>query len=395
MSDKLNQCGSGPSQAKPKDPRALYARILIRFAMLVLGGLALYYLLIPALGIFSPLIWAALLATPIAPLLIRLQKKIKIHLGVLSFVVVILILALLAVPSYFLVKATLDQVQQFAGALQRSNLFDLGDPESVEKINAWIAELPQPISGYLKDLLARVQSGLQTSGSRILNLSVNFGRQLISQTTGIVLWLFTFFIAIFFILFDYERIKQKLGQLMTRPTRKTLILVKDTGIVAVGKYVKGLFYLAVFCTLYMLIAFSLYGYPYSIMLSLFMGVLDILPIVGSLTLLVPWCMLEFVLGNYQFASFLFVTIAIYFVLRKIVEPKLMGTATGLHPLFTLVLFYVTLRYMGVWAAILAPIVVMMLASIYQTGFFDDWLLDLYEFRSRLRVFLRRRRGKSS
>ncbi len=390
MSDKAEQTKNLKAKAKTKDPHALYWRILVRTLLVILGCLVIYYLIIPGLHIFSPLIWAAILAALLSPLLNSIYKHIKIPRGILSFIMVILILALLVVPAYFLVKAALDQVQEFAGALQKSNLLDLGDHATIEKIQDWIAELPGPVAGYLQDLLNSLQSGLQSSGNKILNFTVSFGRQFISQTTAVVLWLFTFFMAIFFILVDYEKINNKIGQILTRPTRKTLTMVKDTGIVAVGKYVRGLFYLAIFCTVYMLIAFTIYGYPYAIILSLFMGILDILPIVGSLTFLVPWCALEFLIGDVRFASFLLITISIYTVLRKIAEPKLMGTATGLHPLFTLILFYVTLRFMGVWAAILAPIVVMMIISIYQAGFFDDWLLDLYEFRSRMRVFLRRK-----
>ncbi len=390
MSDQAEQRKDSKTKVKAKDPKALYWRILVRTILFILGCLAIYYLIIPGLHIFSPLIWASLLAALLSPLLNTIYKHIKIPRGILSFIMVILILALLVVPTYFLLKVALDQVQEFAAILQKSNLLDLGDPETVEKIQGWIAELPGPIAGYFQDLLNRLQSGLQSSGNKILNFSVSFGRQLISQTTAVVLWLFTFFMAIFFILLDYEKIQKKLSQVLTRPTRKTLAMVKNTGIVAVGKYVRGLFYLAIFCTVYMLIAFTIYGYPYAILLSLFMGVLDILPVVGSLTFLVPWCILEFLIGDVGFATFLFITISIYTVLRKIAEPKLMGTATGLHPLFTLILFYVTLRFMGVWAAIFAPIVVMMLISIYQAGFFNDWLLDLYEFRARLRVFLRRK-----
>ncbi|MDD7401487.1 MAG: AI-2E family transporter [Eubacteriales bacterium] len=390
MSEKLDHMNKHTSLSKAKDPKALYRRILVRTIIAALVCLVVYYIVVPGLHIFSPLIWAALLATLLSPLLNKIYQYSKIPRGILSFIMVFLIIALLVVPSYFLVKVALDQVRDFAGALQRTSLFDLGDPETIEKIQSWIEDLPDPAAGYVQDLLNNLQRGMQSSANRMLNLSVTFGRRIISQATSIGLWLFTFFMSIFFILLDYEKIYQAISKKLTRPTRKTLEIVKSTGVVAVGKYVRGLFYLAVFCTVYMLIAFSIYGYPYAILLSLCMGVLDILPIVGSLTILVPWCALEFLIGDFHFASFLLITICIYTVLRKMVEPKLMGTATGLHPLFTLILFYVTLRYMGVWAAILAPILAMMLISIYQAGLFDEWLLDLYEFRSRLRVLLRRK-----
>ena len=60
-----------------------------------------------------------------------------------------------------------------------------------------------------------------------------------------------------------------------------------------------------------------------------------------------------------------------------VEPKVVGDQTGLHPLLSLLAIYVGMKIGGVLAMILAPVLLLMLRNLWQAGMFHDTVRDLY------------------
>ncbi len=62
---------------------------------------------------------------------------------------------------------------------------------------------------------------------------------------------------------------------------------------------------------------------------------DILPVVGSGTVLVPWAVISMLTGNVGRGVGLIIVWVIISVIRQIIEPKIVGDTVGMHPLLTL------------------------------------------------------------
>ena len=84
---------------------------------------------------------------------------------------------------------------------------------------------------------------------------------------------------------------------------------------------------------------------------------------GTGTVLVPWSVWLFAVGDYPRAVGLLVLYAIITVLRQILEPKIVGKYIGLYPLATLFSMYVGLKLMGVLGLLLFPLGVMVGKSV--------------------------------
>jgi predicted PurR-regulated permease PerM len=98
-------------------------------------------------------------------------------------------------------------------------------------------------------------------------------------------------------------------------------------------------------------------------LALLIIIVDILPILGTGSVLVPWGIFSITQG-YMFRGvgliILFITIT---VLRRIIEPKILGERIGLGALATLISIWVGFKVLGVLGIFLAPLVVILYKAL--------------------------------
>ncbi|MDO5016052.1 MAG: AI-2E family transporter [Eubacteriales bacterium] len=384
-------------EIQPKQPicsRELFQRLMIRLGIFVAAILLLRYLLIPLIKILSPVIFAAIFARLNFPLMRFGTTKLKIPQKVLALILVLLFLVLVCVPIYFLGKEGISQVGGIMGAINNYEA-----PDVTKEPNegfTWIKELvPEPWQDELQQSVNKLVKYVKERSATLWQSAITYIRSLVSKVVYVFLWTFTFFMSYYFLLAEHETIKRGLSSLMSLQMQKELRLLQDTTIAAVFKYLKGLFHLAIYCFFFMIVAFLIIGHPFVFWLALILAIFDILPIIGALTVLVPWCVYDLILGDQTYGIKLAAVIVIYFLSRRILEPKIMGDATGLHPLVTLIAIYAGSQIKGVWGAILAPIVLVLLIGLFQAGLFDDWILDFYEFKAYLRVFLKRKKPKTA
>ena len=114
---------------------------------------------------------------------------------------------------------------------------------------------------------------------------------------------------------------------------------------------------------------------YPLLLAILVAIVDILPILGVGTVLIPWSIWMFITGNLEFALALLIIYGAIFCIRQFMEPKLVSKQFGIHPLVTLFAMYAGYKSAGVFGLILGPILLMTLRCIFakqiERGFFKD------------------------
>ena len=73
------------------------------------------------------------------------------------------------------------------------------------------------------------------------------------------------------------------------------------------------------------------------------------------TVLVPWAVILFLMGKTGKAIGLLVLFFVIYALRQILEPRLVGSAAGVHPSLALFSVYLGFRLFGVGGMIIAPV----------------------------------------
>ena len=117
---------------------------------------------------------------------------------------------------------------------------------------------------------------------------------------------------------------------------------------------------------------GIYSSNYAVIIAIVTAFVDIIPVLGTGTVLIPWAIYNLIVGNYALAIGLAVIYAVITVIRQIVEPKLVAGQLGLSPVVTISALYLGLKIFGVLGMIIAPILVTMLKVLNDEGIIHIW-----------------------
>ena len=113
----------------------------------------------------------------------------------------------------------------------------------------------------------------------------------------------------------------------------------------------------------LVIGFFLMGLSQSIVWAGIITLVDILPLLGAGTILLPWSILCFLQSDVPKGFALLGIFGIVWLVRSVLEPKLLGKELGLDPLLTLMTIYAGFRLAGLMGMLLAPIVAVSLQQL--------------------------------
>ena len=111
------------------------------------------------------------------------------------------------------------------------------------------------------------------------------------------------------------------------------------------------------------VGFSLLRVPYGILWAVPVALVDAVPMLGTGIVLIPWAVVVFLQRKTVLGAGLLFLCLVSMILRRILEPKLVGQQLGLDPLLTLVFLYVGYRLWGFVGMILAPLLAAAVRSL--------------------------------
>ena len=141
-----------------------------------------------------------------------------------------------------------------------------------------------------------------------------------------------------------------------------LQIVKDTG-KGIKGYIKSQLILMIITLIILSISLTIIGAPYPILIAMGISLLDILPIVGSGIVMVPWSIISFIVGNNQMGINLAIIFAILVITRQIIEPRILGKEIGIRPLYTFIATIFGSLILGPIGVILGPLIAVIINSV--------------------------------
>lgn len=207
----------------------------------------------------------------------------------------------------------------------------------------------------LEMLLDGAMSALKNLVSYLSGAAVNLISGLATGIPNLILSLLAMIFSTVFVVADFERIAAFASGNIPRTAKRILTNIRtyltDTLFVVIRSYV--LIMLLTFAELSIL--FSLFGIENAVLKAGIIALLDILPILGTGGIMIPWAVTSLVLGYTKLGLELFLIYGIVTVIRNYVEPKIVGTQLGLHPIITLVSMFIGLRLFGFWGLFGLPV----------------------------------------
>ena len=90
-------------------------------------------------------------------------------------------------------------------------------------------------------------------------------------------------------------------------------------------------------------------------------------VLGTGGIMIPWAVITALLGDYSLALKLFVLYLVITIIRNIIEPKIVGSQLGLHPVVTLASMFAGVQLAGVVGLFGFPIGLSLMKHLNDTG----------------------------
>lgn len=367
-----------------KSNQELFKRLTIRVIITIAILLFIFYGLPVLFTYLYPFIFAFAMAAFVNPLVNTVNKwlsktKIKssITRGIVTLLITILILLFLITVFYLIIGTLLREILGLATSIQDNWPTIVQTFENTERwLTVQIDILPPEAIEITEGVIENLLLFLRNFSGNLLNYTVTISGFMISIAGSLTLNVITFFLSLYFLMSDFENIIRAFKQKTNDRILNTLKILKNTTILGVGGYIKTQMLLALLAFVVMFTAFTIYGQDYALTIAVILAIVDIIPLIGTIAVLLPWGIFELFFGVPNFGLFLVLLGIGFFLFRRLIEPKIMGTQTGLHPIFALIGIYVGIQFSGLWGALLGPLVMVVLIGIIKSGLLDNTFADI-------------------
>lgn len=117
---------------------------------------------------------------------------------------------------------------------------------------------------------------------------------------------------------------------------------------------------------------GVYKSSYIVIIAAVVAIVDILPVLGTGTIIFPWAAYSAIIGSYGLAIGLLVIYVVIWILRQIIEPKLVAGQLGLPPFLTITGMFLGLKIFGFIGMLIMPVLIIMLKLLNDEGIIHIW-----------------------
>lgn len=343
-------------------------RFFINLAAII-GGT---WLVFTTFQYIAPFVFAALLAFLIEPL-VKIMTKKGLPRKIASFVAVILLLGVLSFVATFIVLRIVSEARDLFEVIP--GLFNevyLKVVEISEGSNNLFIGLPDEIANLLADML----EGVIASAGEIVNDIVRRVLNTAISIPSAVLFLFVTILSTYFISSDRDKIIKFLYNQAPQIWISRLNDIKASILNSVFRLIRAYMIIMSITFTELFVGFSIIGVPYGLALAAIIAVADILPVVGTGGFLIPWSVISFINDDYQTGISLLILYGVVMLVRQLIEPKIVGSQIGVHPVLTLGSMFIGIKVLGGIGIIMGPVIFLILKSVIQVVFRHQTLKEL-------------------
>ena len=337
----------------------------VYFAIMVFIG---YHLVKFSLGYLMPFIFGFVIAFMLKPVVNKLTSKfgeknfIRILVVALFYLVVASILVLLVFWSIGFFKSSFDSLEN----LYQTTLLPF-TLDAVDYANKQIDLLSPEIRSILEEVLDSFVTIAKNFAGTASSVGIAIITGVVGSIPSLLISILIGIISSIFFTLDYQLIVNNVLGVLPRRWASLIIEIKNTFFNTIGKYLVAYGKLITLTFVELSIGFFVIGIGNPIGLAFVIAVVDIMPVLGTGTIMIPWFIAELAMGNTTIGISLAVLYVIITIIRNILEPKLVGAQIGLHPLATLICIYVGLKLAGVVGMFGIPIAVVIIKTMHEQG----------------------------
>ncbi len=342
---------------------------LIRVLYIAFWGIILYALLKYAMPLFMPFVIAFLLAFLLKPLINLLAKKTRLNRKLISivlltvlYIIIGLLLVLLGARLIVYLGNLFSRLPHFYSTTLEPAFEDFGN---------WFDNFINTRDPALAGFFSTASDSLSNAASSVVGSISSGAINLITGIATSVPWFLVAFlitiIASYFFVVDYYRVTSFLVRQLSEKHRRLLFVIKDYVVNVLFRFARA--YLIILSITFAEVAVGLLilRVPYAFLIALITALVDILPVLGTGTIMIPWAVYCLVTGDYFLGIGLAILYIIITVVRQIIEPRIVGRQIGLYPLITLICMFIGARLFGFWGLLGFPVAITVIIYLNRKG----------------------------
>ncbi len=330
-----------------KEKLEYFAHLVI----LILGaGFLLYIFLSKLVFLVLPFLISWATAFAVRPLANKIGNKVRIPKKWLRLA--------LSLSSLLLGISAISGVLIYAGSEAWAFLSGMLEDEGLYEI---ISGVMNPLHGIFGDieggaeLESHIAEAVRNLISSLLERLVGFVSGFVSSVPRALIFALTLFVSLVYFSLELEAINGKILSLLPKKASEWLVRFKNRFMSAGAKYIKSYFIITLTVFLIILTGLLILRVRYAVLLALIFSFLDILPLIGVSTFIVPWSVIEIIRGNLGLGIGLIVLLVVTELVRNLIEPRIVGKNLGIHPIVSLVLLYLSFSVFGIAGLLLVPL----------------------------------------
>lgn len=226
------------------------------------------------------------------------------------------------------------------------------DPALVDVLNEGFDQFVNSLGEDIKNISLSLVGSLSTIASSLPEFLIKIVLMIIS----------TFFIAM-----DYDALAQSISRQFTSRNNDVIQKIKQYVFHTLFVVVRSYLLIMGITFIELSVGLSIIGIPNAVLIAFIIAIFDILPVLGTGGIMIPWTIITFFQGNYQISIGILVVYIVVTIVRNILEPKIVGGQLGLHPVVALMSMFIGANLIGVIGLFGFPITLSLLKHLNDTG----------------------------
>ncbi|MEF3302307.1 sporulation integral membrane protein YtvI [Paenibacillus sp. GYB003] len=331
---------------------------------IVIGIVLLY-------GLFTigmPFLLALLIAMLLEPLVVALTRWLRLNRIASSTIVCTLFAIVLFAVAYMsgagLIGELIDFGKKAPAYLEEFNRYF---KDATERTELFYSSLPADVAAQLQYGLEHGVQTLTNSLSSIIGGVTGYFLNAAKAVPTLFVAFVVFMVALYLTSFSLPLLKTRFLGLFEDKSRDKISNVLGNLRNSMVGFLRAQIILSALTYLVSLVGLLILRVDNPFGLALLIIIVDVLPILGTGSVIVPWAAYVFIKGEVSLAIGLLALFIVITIFRRIVEPKILGDSIGIGALPTLVGLYVGFKLMGVVGLFLGPILMILYKEMRKVG----------------------------
>jgi predicted PurR-regulated permease PerM len=292
-----------------------------KLSLVLVGLIALAYLVILGKDLLDPLIFGFLFAILLLPICNFFEKKLRMHRSLASFLSILLLITFIAGILY-LVGSQISKLADDWPMLKNQV------SQSVNDVSRWIQDTFHVNLDKQMDYVHNATSKIMSSGTAVVGTT--FG------AVSSLLLFYSFIIAFTFLMLFYRRLLFNFLLAAFREEYSVIVFdIVENVQKILRQYILGLLLEMFIVSCIACTAFWIIGIKYAVLLGLIVGLFNIIPYVGIFTALFLSAAITFATGNVKDVLYVVLSvIGIHAVDSNILLPMVVGSKVRLNALIS-------------------------------------------------------------